>query len=369
MIVIPLIISVVTVGVSFLVLDAFTDGSLMEAIRPIRPMPGFEKPYLDIHMFRGPIIMIVSFIVVLLITNSFLTRFVFRKIRQPLEMLSGGVRQISEGNLDYRIEYNEDDEFKPVCEDFNDMAARLKTSTEEVQKNEENRKELIASISHDLLSPLTSIKGFVEGLRDGVADTPETQLEYINIINQKTDDIKSMVSQLFFYSKIDMGSYPVHLDKLNISDELYDFILASCGIYLEKGLSIEVGKVPDNNYINADPVQLRSVFANILDNSAKYKDKENAKAIISCTSDDGKIKIVFDDDGPGIPEEMLPRIFDVFYRVDPSRSNPHKGSGLGLAIAAKALERMNGEISAENIPGGGLRLIIVIPEVKGELSE
>jgi signal transduction histidine kinase len=215
-----------------------------------------------------------------------------------------------------------------------------------------------------LRSPLTSIKAFVEGLLDGVAATPESQREYLEIIRQKTDDINSMVAQLFLYSKMDMGNYPTYPEKLEIGRELSDFVTASMEEYKAKGLTIEVRYINDRKYIYADPIQLRSVFANILNNSSKYKNKETANATISYIVKDSMIHIVFQDDGPGVPEESLTKLFDVFYRGDFSRNNPHQGSGLGLAIVAKAIERMNGKIYAENCKESGLRTIIEIPEVR-----
>ena len=352
MITIPYLVSAVTGTAFILTLHLIFDGELtVYRANPDIPL------IVSVNTFIG-------FSIIMFFTNRFLIRFVFKRIKEPLEVLSNGVNQISEGNLDYKIIYHENDEFKPVCEAFNNMAARLKDSIEEVQKNEQNRKELIAGISHDLRSPLTSIKAFVEGLLDGIAGTPESQREYLQIIKQKTDDINRMVAQLFLYSKMDMGNYPTHPEILNVSDELKDFVSASQEEYKAKGLLVEIINAPENINSYADPVQLRSVFANILGNSAKYKIKETARAIINCLADGGVIKIIFEDDGPGIPENEISRLFDVFYRSDPSRSNPNQGSGLGLAIASKALERMNGRIYAENINAGGLRIIVEIPEMK-----
>jgi signal transduction histidine kinase len=246
------------------------------------------------------------------------------------------------------------------------MAIQLSASIEEVKKNDQNRKELFAGISHDLRSPLTSIKAYVDGLLDGVAATPESQREYLQIIKQKTDDINKMVSQLFLYSKMDMGNYPTHPEILNIENEIRDFISASHEEYKMEGLIIEILRTPTDTYIFADPVQLRSVFANILGNSAKYKNKKTATATINCTVINDVVKIIFEDDGTGVSENDVTRLFDVFYRIDPSRNNPNKGSGLGLAIVSKTLERMNGKISAENISKGGLRMIIEIPGCIGE---
>ncbi|MCL2826311.1 MAG: HAMP domain-containing histidine kinase [Eggerthellaceae bacterium] len=369
MIVIPFIVSVVTVWVSFFVINAVSGGALLATVAAGRDMQVSRRPDPSTQMVFAYVLMFVLFLVILFLTNRFLTRFVFKRIKQPLEMLSDGVRQISEGNLDHRIAYFEEDEFKPVCEDFNDMAARLKASVEEVQRNEESRKELLAGISHDLLSPLTSIKGFVEGLLDGVADTPQARREYLEIIRQKTDDINHMVSQLFIYSKMDMGNYPIHPEMLDIARELADFVSASREEYRAKGLVVELTCALEGCLVFVDQLQLRSVFANILNNSIKYKEKDAARVAIGATERDSLVSIVFEDDGPGVSEGELEKIFGAFFRSDPSRNNPHEGSGLGLAIAAKAVERMNGKVKAANGEGGGLRLTIEIPQAQGGLPQ
>ena len=369
MIVIPVIVSFAALWVCFSIINAFYDGALIELMRENR---GFRPPQRDDYRtmaYTVGLVAIVSLVVIICITNLLLTKFVFNKIKQPLQMLSDGVRQISDGNLDYKIVYRENDEFLPICDDFNGMAIRLKDSTDDVLKNEQNRKELLAGISHDLRSPLTSIKAYVEGLLEGVADTPESQVEYLQTIRQKTDVINNMVSQLFFYSKMDMGNYPTKPELLSVTDEIADFVAASREDYEARGLRIDVSGLQTGSVIFADPLQLRSVIANILDNSAKYKNKETACARVACAESGGTVSIVFEDDGPGVPPAALPHIFNVFYRSDPSRNNPDKGSGLGLAIASKAVERMTGRIYARNIDGGGLRIIIEIPEGGAKQSE
>ena len=369
MIVIPAIVSFATAWFYFLIANAYHDGALIEMMRENRDFrPPQSDDFHSMTYFVG-LVVIASIVVIICLTNIFLTKFVINKIKQPLEMLSDGVRQISDGNLDYQIIYRENDEFLHICEDFNGMAARLKASIDDVLKNEQNRKELLAGISHDLRSPLTSIKAFVEGLLDNVAGTPEAQQEYLQIIKQKTDDINIMVSQLFFYSKMDMGNYPIHPEILNVATEIADFVAVSKEEYKKKGLLIEISALPENESIFADPVQLRRVFSNILDNSAKYKEKSIAKASIKSDANSDVIRIIFEDDGPGVPEDALSKLFDVFYRNDPSRNNPNQGSGLGLAIASKALQRMNGKIHAENITGGGLRMMVEIPKTDGGLPE
>jgi len=167
---------------------------------------------------------------------------------------------------------------------------------------------------------------------------------------------------------MDMGNYPTNPELLDIGKEIEEFVSVSQEEYKAKGLSIKaVGQTTKTN-IFADPIQLRSIIANILDNSAKYKKKEIATSKITCLVEDDFVRIVFEDNGTGVSDEDLPKLFDAFYRTDPSRNNPQQGSGLGLAIVSKALERMNGTISAENVRKGGLRITIKIPIAKGALS-
>ena len=366
MIVIPAFISFATVWLSAFMIDLLSDGE-MDILG--RRGGGLYARTDDIVQAALLSLAVVVFLcIIMFLTNRLLTKFVFSKIIQPLDLLSNGVQHISKGDLDYRIEYFAHDEFKPVCEAFNNMGTQLKNSAEEIKKNDQNRKELFASISHDLRSPLTSIKAFAEGLIDGVANTPEAQQEYLQIIKQKAEDVNNMVSQLFLYSKMDMGNYPINPEKIDIGEEIGDFISASEEELRVKGLFVKINEIPTGTFIYADPLQLRSIFANILDNSAKYKPKDTIEATIYCMAADEAINIIIEDNGAGVSDEALPKLFQAFYRADSSRTKPNQGSGLGLAIALKALERMGGTIRAENMSKGGLRVIMRIPKMKGEIN-
>ncbi len=311
-----------------------------------------------------PIAVIVCTLIVVFLTNRFLTQFVFRKVEEPLNILATGVHQIRDGNLDYQITYENKDEFASICEDFNEMAVRLRKSVTLIQKQEHNRKELLAGISHDLRSPLTSIKAYSEGLLDGVAKTSESQTAYLQMIKTKTEDIDRMVSKLFLFSKMDMGDYPHYPETLNLEEEIISFVQATAEEYASKGLNVQVEELANDVGIYADPVQLRSVFSNILENSLKYKDKEQGSVSIRSIRYGSEVHIYMEDNGPGVSEEALPKLFDVFYRTDPSRNNPNKGSGLGLAITAKAIGRMGGSIHAKNYAGNGLCMVIKLPILK-----
>lgn len=322
------------------------------------------KVYNRIIYTLGVIIFFVIIIIILL-TNRFLTSFVFKRIITPLETLVYGVHQIRDGNLDYHIEYNEKDEFQEICSDFNEMAQRLLDSVKARQKDEANRKELIAGISHDLRTPLTSIKAYVEGLETGVAATPETQKRYLDTIKNKTSDLEHIVSQLFLFSKLDIGEFPLYLEKVDIGEEISNIAANLFEEYKEKGLIITIMQNVKGICIQADIVQLRNAVINVLENSVKYKNKEQGEMKISCEDKDKYVEIRLEDNGPGVSDEALEKLFDVFYRTDSSRSNPSKGSGLGLSITAKILEQLGGAIKAENVAEGGLAIIMTLPKYIG----
>ena len=292
----------------------------------------------------------------ILMTNRFLTRFVVRKIEEPLNLLSEGARRLGEGDLDFRITYTGKDEFAPVCGAFNEMAARLKESVERTRRDEESRKELLAGISHDLRSPLTSIRAYVEGLLDGVAQTEESKRRYLRTIRTKAEDIDRLVSQLFLYSKLDLEGVPMEMRPIRLDEFVTGFVDEASLDSRTHGLEITAEHLAPVT-VSADPEQLRRVLANILENSIKYKNKETGHLRI--TLEESGL-LVLADDGPGVPEDALPKLFDVFYRSDPARKNPAGGSGLGLAIAAKAVQGMGGTIRASSGPCGGLAIEITL---------
>ena len=300
-------------------------------------------------------------IVVIYITNRILTQFVFRSIINPIDVLVYGVRQIHDGNLEYQIEYDEKDEFSGICQDFNEMAQRLSDIVKARLKDEANRKELIAGISHDLRTPLTSIKAYVEGIEKGVATTPVIQKKYIDIIKNKTTELECIINQLFMFSKVDVGEFPFNLEKLDLNEELRKFVEDISEEYEKNGLFVSCDIGEEKAYVNIDAQQFRNALRNISENSLKYKVKEQGKLEISTCVNENNITIELKDDGPGVPKDAVGKLFDIFYRVDPSRNNDNSGSGLGLAIAARVLERLDGSIRAENVEKGGLLIAIMFP--------
>ena len=304
------------------------------------------------------VVIIIAVLLTILFTNRFLSKFVLKRIEQPLDILSHGVDEISRGNLEYRLDYNENDEFTPVCRDFNFMAQTLKRSVDLTRKNEENRKELLLGISHDLRSPLTSIQAYVEGLMTGVANTPEMQEKYLSTIKRKTIDIERMVSSLLAYSKLDMEVFSADIVNTDINKFMCSFVSSAYDEYYAKGLDVRVDG-EDGINANIDEELFIRITTNLFDNSLKYKTKERGTCAVKIRrNENGKCEIEFADDGPGVDAQYLPKLFDIFYRTDSARNNPGSGSGIGLAFVKKAVQTMGGDIRAEINELGGLSVII-----------
>ena len=239
------------------------------------------------------------------------------------------------------------------------MAARLKTSLEQQQLAQQKKQELIAGMSHDLKSPLTSIRAYTEALLDGVAKEEAAQQRYLQTIHTKETEIEAMVNRLFAFAKMDVSEYPVHTEPLllrSLMQELTDEWDA-------EGMEIRT-EIPADLRVLADRELLNRITANLLGNSRKYGGREAVHVLISAAASGGMAEITFADDGPGVPPEQLPRLFDVFYRGDAARTAPGKGSGLGLAVVKKAIEEMGGSVRAENEETSGLRIMFTLPLAK-----
>ena len=309
----------------------------------------------------------IVILICVLVANFLFTRLFVKRIKTALNVLTNGVREIRDGNLNYRIEHTElDAEFNAVCADFNDMAGRLREMVEQRLADEKNRKELIAGISHDLRTPLATIKAYSEGLKKGVAANPEMQSKYIDTIQDNAEDLEYIINQLFLFSKIDIGEFPFKFDTVDIGNELEKIVATLTDEYREKGLEVSLKENTQNVFVSIDVVQFKTIIQNVLGNSVKYGKKDGGHSEISCRKQGDAVSIIIRDNGAGVPEKMLARIFDIFYRGDASRSSTGSGSGLGLAICSKIIERLNGTIKAENAQEGGFSIIISLPVQRGE---
>lgn len=319
-----------------------------------------KKAFTKIH------ITISIFIILILIgTNGVLTFIVARSIIKPLYRLKSAANEIKAGNLDFEIATYSKDEIGEVCTAFEEMRARLKKSIKVQLQYEENRKELISNISHDLKTPITAIKGYIEGIRDGVADTPEKTNKYINTIYTKATDVDKLIDELFLYSKLDLNKFAFNFTKVNVYQYIEDCIEELYFPLLKKNITINYNSTyVEPIYVIADVQQLKRVFINIIENAVKYMDKVNGEIVIMIKRAESSVVIEINDNGQGIPVDALPYIFDRFYRADPARNISTGGSGLGLSIAKKIIEQHGGYIKAHSVEGEGTSMVFSLKEYK-----
>ncbi len=324
------------------------DGSVEPVIQDLM----YFKPFIRIIIIR----MVVSAIVILSIVALLAEEWIKTSILMPVSELTVATNNIKEGNLDIvvNVPRNGGKEITTLCENFNDMRGRLKESQNRSLENEAANRELVSNISHDLKTPVTSIKGYAEGIMDGVADTPEKLDRYIRTIYNKANDLDRLINELTFYSGIDENRIPYNFTKINITDYFNDCV-EELSMDLESGntdLEYENG-INRETMIIADPIQMKKVVNNIIGNSLKYMDKEKGKIRISLKDADESVLIEIADNGKGIDASDLPYIFDRFYRTDTSRNSAKGGSGIGLSIVKKIVEDHGGRIWAASRIGEG----------------
>ncbi|MGG3507880.1 HAMP domain-containing sensor histidine kinase [Paenibacillus lautus] len=312
-------------------------------------------------------ILVLSLVGIVVVANVLLYRWITRSVVKPLDLLRKSAEHIKEGNLQFSLDLHSKDEIGQLNETFENMRKRLHESIQLRLQDEENRKELISNISHDLRTPITNIKGYIEGIRDGVADTPEKMDKYVNIIYTKTTDLDKLVNELFLYSKLDLKQVPFmfeHVDIIGFIDDCIDeqrYVLEEKGIRLEwkerTGPSVEV---------IADLEKLKRTVLNIIENAQRFMDKQDKTICVSTQLSPGWVTVEIRDNGMGIEPEAIPYIFERFYRAEPSRNSSTGGSGLGLAIASQIIEGHGGTIWVESEPGIGTSLYFTLKRATKE---
>ena len=305
--------------------------------------------------------MILTATIILVFTALSVGLWIYRSIAVPLVKLKKATQNIKEGNLDFVLEVEGKDEFSQLCQDFEEMRKRLKESTEEKILMDKENKELISNISHDLKTPITAVKGYVEGIMDGVADTPEKMDRYVRTIYNKTNVMDHLINELTFYSKIDTNRIPYTFSKLYVEDYFSD-CAEELGLEMEtRGIELVYANYVEKDVqVIADGEQIRRVIHNIVSNAIKYMEKP--KGIIQLRVKDvgDFIQVEIEDNGKGIAAKDLPYIFDRFYRTDVSRNSSKGGSGIGLSIVKKIMEYHGGKVWATSRLGIGTIMYFVL---------
>lgn len=305
--------------------------------------------------------MVFAVLGILVLTGACLSAWIYRGINTPLQKLREATRHIKDGDLDFELKVDGKDEFSELCRDFEEMRQRLRDSNTEKEAYDKENKELISNISHDLKTPITAIKGYMEGIMDGVADTPEKMDKYIRTVYNKANDMDRLINELTFYSKIDTNRIPYTFNKIHISDYFEDCVdelsveLDSSGISLTYFNYLEEDAV-----VIADAEQLKRVINNIISNSLKYMNKPKGVINIRLRDVGDFIQIEIEDNGKGIAQKDLANIFERFYRTDASRNSSKGGSGIGLSIVKKIMEDHGGQVWATSKEGTGTTMYLAL---------
>ncbi len=331
--------------------------------------------FIMFFIMKSPISMyiLLAIFIILLIREISTLLFVYRmrkNIIRPLESLQRGVDEVTGGNYGYTIDGEGNTSLAPLITSFNQMSCQLKDVQDTNEKYELNRKKLLAGISHDLKTPITSILGYIEGINEGVANSPEKMNMYMDIIYKNARYTNTLIDDLFLFSKLDINQMKYQLQQINVKDYFDDIFIEKKIDFEEKGNKVEYfSSVDADMEMCIDPKMVYRVVSNLISNAIKYNDKE--QVVLECRLEkiSGKngIKVTVKDNGMGIEEKEINHIFDVFYRVDKARNKDIGGSGLGLAISKQLVEAHDGSISASSVLGEWTEFSFTIYDQKSKM--
>ncbi|WP_240843858.1 cell wall metabolism sensor histidine kinase WalK [Acidaminobacter sp. JC074] len=311
---------------------------------------------------------IINFLIlgVLLIFSLMIVSYIFtnkmvKRIMKPVDLLMAGVKRIEQDDFTETIEYSGELEFEKLCSTFNEMQQYL---LKEMQKNtayDKARTDMVSGISHDLRTPLTSIKGFLKGMKDGVANTPEKRSKYIEISYKKAEEMEQLINQLYFYSKIESKKMPFNFEVIDLRSVVRHLVESKQEDFIDK-VKFTFSQTENQLLCEIDPNQFHRVITNIVENSIKYSLVESIEVDVSLDVNDDFIVLTIADNGLGMNEEKIKKVFEQFYRGDESRNNSIEGSGLGLYLCQQIIERHGGRIDAYN--NNGFVVEVYLPSYK-----
>jgi two-component system sensor histidine kinase BaeS len=284
-----------------------------------------------------------------LILGAILSRTVTRPIRE----LTLATHAMANGNLDQQVPVRSRDEIGELAAAFNKMSSDLTRSFN-------LRKQMTADIAHELRTPLSLIIGHAEGVHDGVLKPTRENFE---IIREEAERLEHLVNDLRTLSLADAGELTLNFQLLDINKLLSDIHTHYLYQFNQKRVTLDVEPASVILKANLDPTRFSQVLTNILDNALHYA-PEGGRVVIATRQNEDRVEVAIQDNGPGVTAEEATRIFDRFYRVDPSRTRDDGGSGLGLAIAKSIVEMHKGKIWAESEKGKGVKVIIQLPMTK-----
>jgi len=288
--------------------------------------------------------------------------FISKSITNPIREMEKIAQSISRGDFSKKINLKTKDELGSLAKSFNRMADNLQAQIDNLKKMDKVRTDFVANVSHELKTPLTSIKGYIETLQDGALDDKENAERFLTIIKKHADSLTNIVNDLLILSEAEAGNETLNKTTFDIKSFIDEIILGFGHDLNEKNINAEFESRNDTIEIYADKGKIEQVIVNVIDNAIKYT--ENGRKIkINLSKERDIIFISIQDNGIGISEKHLSRVFERFYRVDKARSRKVGGTGLGLAIVKHIVFLHEGEIEVESSVGQGTKINIKLPAV------
>lgn len=317
------------------------------------------------HSYVGGLLL--AGLIVFMLINLWLAHRLSQQILQPVAALRRAASAMEQGDFHYHVKPVGDEEFAALCRHFNGMAEKLAELQAARNESDEERRTLIAGLSHDIRTPLTVIRGYVDGLRDGVAKDAAMESRYLNKIADGTAQISRLLERLFLYSQLNMKAYPFKFKQWEVAGWLRSKagelrqLLPAGGEVL-----VEITPADMALQVQMDSTEIQRVLTNLLENAVKYHpEPAKMKITIRANPVGQDLMLRIEDNGPGVDKENLPRLFQEFYRTDTARTETKRGSGLGLAICKRIVEAHKGRIWAEEGKDGlGLAICLVLPGVQ-----
>ncbi len=300
-------------------------------------------------------------VLVLIIMAFAIASWIETSVLTPAARIKEAIEHMENGDPDYILDADSDDELGEISQEFDKLRIKLNSEKERREQVTRENLELIGNISHDLKTPITAIKGYAEGILDGVVTTPQQQRKYVQTIYNKADDMARLIDELAYYTRIDTNRIPYSFAKVSPVEFFYDCV-EEVGLDMESQGIVFTDKcrVESRDIVIADVEQLKKVVYNIINNAVKYIDKTPGRIEIRLLDDGDFVKFEIEDNGKGIAPADIPNVFDRFYRTDASRNSMTGGSGIGLAISRKIIEDHGGRIWASSKEGAGSTFTFIL---------
>ncbi|HEX7974105.1 MAG TPA: ATP-binding protein [Anaerolineales bacterium] len=288
--------------------------------------------------------------------GSFFSTALTHRIR----MLDRAARAIAQGDLEARADLRGQDEIADLAGTFNEMAAQLQAAEHKKRQVETLRRDLIAWVSHDLQTPLASVRAILEALADGMVEDPETAQRYLQTAQRDISSLSQLIDDLFQMAQLDAGGLPLNREQGQLADLVSDTLESFTELSARQAVTLQGSIAPGVDPVWMDTPRIGRVLNNLVGNALRHT-PAGGRVLVRAVPCPQGVQVEVSDTGEGIPAEDMPYVFERFYRGEKSRSRATGGAGLGLAIARGIIEAHGGRIEVESIPGQATRFIFTLP--------